>query len=305
MDIVQLKTLIRVAELGSLNKAADQLRVAQPALSRQIRLLEEELGAPLFVRHGRGMVITPIGTRVLQRANVILNEIDAIFKEVSSYRDQLDGKVVVGMPPTIGEMIAIPLTRALQEVQPLMTFRYTAGFGGHLLDWMQRGDLDLAILYDHRPMKSVQRRNILTEQLFLVGAAEKKYSIAQPLTLAELSKEPLVLPGPRHSMRALIDNFGIPLNVKFEVEALVTIKDLVISGLCSSFLPMSYIAKDLNAGLLTAAPIYEPMLERTLFVASTNRIKSRETQICEEVLIQLVSKMVSAGEWPCARLAWE
>src|SRR5262249_46661261 len=134
MDIAQLKTLLCVAELGSLNKAADKLHIAQPALSRQIRLLEEELRAPLFIRHGRGMIITPIGARVLRRAKVIVSEMSFIYSDVSSFRHHLEGKVVLGMPPTIGEMITIPLTRLLQDVQPLMSLRYTAGFGGHLLD---------------------------------------------------------------------------------------------------------------------------------------------------------------------------
>jgi len=67
MDIVQLKTLIHVAELGSLSKAADRLQIAQPALSRQIRLLEKELGTYLFERHGRGMVITEAGRKTARR----------------------------------------------------------------------------------------------------------------------------------------------------------------------------------------------------------------------------------------------
>ena len=67
MDIVQLKTLIHVAELGSLSKAADRLQIAQPALSRQIRLLEKELGTHLFERHGRGMVITEAGRKTARR----------------------------------------------------------------------------------------------------------------------------------------------------------------------------------------------------------------------------------------------
>jgi DNA-binding transcriptional LysR family regulator len=64
MDISQLKTLIHVAELGSLSKAADRLNIAQPALSPQVQLLEQELGVYLFERHGRGMVLTDAGREV-------------------------------------------------------------------------------------------------------------------------------------------------------------------------------------------------------------------------------------------------
>ena len=71
MDVVQLKTLIHVAELGSLSKASDRLHIAQPALSRQIRLLEKELGTYLFDRHGRGMEITDAGREVLAHATPV------------------------------------------------------------------------------------------------------------------------------------------------------------------------------------------------------------------------------------------
>ncbi len=303
MDIAQLKTLMSVAELGSLNKAADKLHIAQPALSRQIRLMEEELQAQLFIRHGRGMVLTPIGHRVLRRARTIVAEMDLIYSDVSSFRHHLEGKVVLGMPPTIGEMITVPLTRLLQDIQPLMSFRYTAGFCGHLLDWLQRGDLDMAILYDPRPLKSVTRRPFVDEQLFAVGNADKKYRLDRPLRLEDLRGEPLVLPSSRHSLRALIDMSGVDLEVKFEVEALVTIKDVVMSGLGTTFLPMSYIKNDLAAGRLTAAPVVEPRLIRTLYIAfSTDRIASSEAQICERALLQLVERMIAGDEWPYAKL---
>ena len=303
MDISQLKTLLSVAELGSLNKAADRLRIAQPALSRQIRLMEMELQAQLFIRHGRGMVITPIGTQVLQRARSILAELELIYSDVASFRHQLDGKVVFGMPPTIGEMITVPLTRLLQDIHPLMSFRYTAGFNGHLLDWLQRGDLDMAILYDPRPLKSVACRQLLEEPLFAVGSVDKKYRLDRPLRLEDLKEEPLVLPSRRHGLRALVDRSGVELEVKFEVEALVTIKDLVMSGLGTSFLPMPYIRADLAAGRLTAAPVVEPRLVRCLCVAfPTDRLASPEAQACERALRQLVGRMVRGDEWPYARL---
>ena len=78
MDIAQLKTLIHVAELGSLTKAAERLNIAQPALSRQIKLLEAELGISLFDRHGRGMVISDAGRDVLDHAIRIMIEMESI-----------------------------------------------------------------------------------------------------------------------------------------------------------------------------------------------------------------------------------
>src|SRR3954466_3737290 len=99
MDISQLKTLIHVAELGSVSKAADRLNIAQPALSRQIRLLEQELGAYLFERHGRGMVITEMGREVLAHAVRIMAEMDAIRDTVSEGRTSFRGSISIGTTP--------------------------------------------------------------------------------------------------------------------------------------------------------------------------------------------------------------
>src|SRR4051794_16953846 len=96
MDVAQLKTLIHVAELGSLSKAADRLRIAQPALSRQIRLLEKELGTVLFERHGRGMVITEVGREVLNHATRVMTELDAIRNVTSEESPSFKGLVSIG-----------------------------------------------------------------------------------------------------------------------------------------------------------------------------------------------------------------
>jgi LysR family transcriptional regulator, nitrogen assimilation regulatory protein len=111
MDVAQLKTLIHVAELGSLSKAADRLNIAQPALSRQIRLLEEELGVPLFERHGRGMVITAAGRDVLEHAARVMEELDAIRSSASGGYSSFRGVVTVGTTPTVASIATVPLMR--------------------------------------------------------------------------------------------------------------------------------------------------------------------------------------------------
>src|SRR5215213_3517554 len=105
MDFAQLKTLIHVAELGSLSKAADRLNIAQPALSRQIRLLERELGTYLFERHGRGMVLTEAGRQVLEHASRIMSELDALRSSVAQPGSSLRGIVTIGTTPTVAAIV--------------------------------------------------------------------------------------------------------------------------------------------------------------------------------------------------------
>src|SRR6201987_1735475 len=101
MDFRQLKTFSCVAELGSLSKASDTLRIAQPALSRQIKLLEHELRAELFTRNGRGMVLTEAGRLLLTRTSGIVRQIDQIRDDIQSQAGAPSGRVVPGLVPTV------------------------------------------------------------------------------------------------------------------------------------------------------------------------------------------------------------
>jgi DNA-binding transcriptional LysR family regulator len=308
MDLTQLRTLIQVAELGSMNKAADRLRIAQPALSRQIRLLEEELNARLFVRHGRGMALTPAGEKVFSRAKSILAEVEEIRSDVEADRGDVEGRVVIGLPPTVAEIITMPLSNAIHEQHPRLRLHITPGFGGFLLEWLQRGDIDLAVLYNTKPFSSFRVTPLIDERLYVVGSAARGFDLTKPVNFAQVAREPLVLPGPKHSLRMLVERVahaaGIEANIRYEIESLAIIRDLVTSGYGITVLPFSGIYADLRAGRMSAAPIVEPDITRNLIVAcASDRVLTRSTTICEALLTRTVKQLQSQGIWPDARLA--
>lgn len=106
MDVRELKSFIHVARAGSFNRAAAELYIAQPALSRQIAKLEEEIGVPLFVRHGRGVRLTAAGARLLERAEIITQMVGETGEHVRASVDEERGYLAVGLPPTMGALIA-------------------------------------------------------------------------------------------------------------------------------------------------------------------------------------------------------
>ena len=181
MEISQLRTILHVAELGSLSKAADRLRIAQPALSRQVRLLEDELGIRLFERHGRGMVVTEAGTAVLRHAARILAEMEEIRATVADDDAPLRGLVSVGMPPTVSDILAEPLVSAFQARHPEAKIRLVSAYSGYLMDWLHRGDVDVAIMYETRPLRSLRTKPLLEEVLYLIGAPGSGLSPDQAL----------------------------------------------------------------------------------------------------------------------------
>jgi DNA-binding transcriptional LysR family regulator len=300
MDLAQLRIVIQVAEVGSLNKASDRMRIAQPALSRQVRLLEEELQTKLFVRHGRGMLLTPAGHRVLDRAYRIMREVGQIRADIEIDRADVGGKVAIGLPPTVGEVVTVPFARLVQERFPLVRIQFSPGFGGHLVEWLQRGDIDMAVLYDARPLKSVHCRPLLSEALFAVGGPEAGLMLERPIPFAALARQPLVLPTARHSLRWIVENAArqakLVLNVRHEVESLATIRDLVRSGAGVTLLPLWSVRGEVAAGQMTASQVVEPALSRNLVIASpTDRPVSRAAQLCEEALVELVDRLKTDG----------
>jgi len=302
MDISQLRTLIHVAELGSLSKAADRLHIAQPALSRQIRLLEQELGVRLFNRHGRGMVATEEGQDVLRRALRVMAELEEIRAVVSDENAPLRGHVSIGMPPTASDILSEPLVSAFRDTHPEATLRIVSAYTGYLLDWMQRGELDAAILYDPRSARNLRIRPLLEETLFLIGPPALLLSLEQPVEFAELENQRLLLPSHGHGLRTLVDRYaeetGIALNIKVEADSYSTLKSLVHSGHGVTVLPLAPIHEELRTNTLTAAPLVNPVPVRRLIMSfPSDRPTPRLARFAGHIIASTVSSLIEKGIW--------
>ena len=306
MEISQLRTLLHVAELGSLSKAAERLNIAQPALSRQIRLLEEELGVSLFKRHGRGMVTTEAGKEVLKRAAKAISEFDDIKLIAQDEKMPLSGNVAIGMPPTIGEILSLPLIETLRQKHPQITISLVSAYSGYLFDWLQRGEIDVAILYDLRDSKTLHFTPLLQENLHIVGAAAHKFSNAVPVRFASLQNHMLLMPSRGHGLRDLIDNLalrsGVALTIPIEANALSTLKDLVRHGHGCTILPFAAVQNDVAAGYLTSAPLIEPKPIRNLTLACrqasiSDRLVSHAAKAIREVAESLADRSLPGSQF--------
>ncbi len=302
MEFSQLRTLIHVAELGSLSKASDRLRIAQPALSRQIRLLEEELGVRLFERHGRGMIVTDQGQDVLRHAVQVMREIEELRATVKDEDAPLTGHVAIGMPPTVSDILAEPLVAAFRDSHPAATLRIVSAYSGYLTDWLHRGQIDVAILYDPKSARALRIQPLLEETLFLIGPPGAGLAPDRPVRFSELAEQPLLLPSIGHGLRAILEQSaaecGIELHVQVEADSYSTLKTLVRSGHGATVLPLAPIHRDLAAGELCAAPLVEPAPQRRLVLAfPTDRPMPRLARFAGQTIANTVSAMVESGVW--------
>lgn len=302
MDLNQLRTLIHVAELGSLSKAADRLRIVQPALSRQIRMLEAELGVRLFDRHGRGMVLTERGAAALAHARRVIAEVDDLRLVGADSAATLSGHVAIGLPPTVADLVSVFYVSAMQQAYPNVTLRLISAYTGYLLDWLHRGDLDLAILYDPRQNRSLRSEPLLTERLYIVGAPGSGLDIRQPYPFQRLGEGVrLLLPSLRHGLRAIFESAasesGTVCNVILEADSYATLKDLVHAGMGYTILPYAPIRADIAAGRLTVAPLVKPEPTRQLSLAwPADRPVTRLARVAGETLSHIIRKHIPGIE---------
>ena len=304
MDISQLRTLVRVAELGSLSKAADRLCIAQPALSRQVRMLEEELGTRLFDRHGRGMVVTEQGSIVLRHALRILKEVDAIKADVIEETDAFSGQVSIGLPPTVAAMLAGPLLTAIQAAHPKAKCRIVSSYSLYLLDWIYRGEIDIAVLYDPQSIISLKSEPLLEEDLHVIAPAGGGLS-SDPMPFAMLADKPLLLPSINHGLRQIVENHahgrGIVLDVRVEVDSYSMLRQLVMEGHGWTVLPLAPLRLDILSQSLCAAVLNDPVPKRRLeLVLPADRPSSR---FVREAMIATTWRLVEDGIWPGRCLA--
>ncbi len=302
MEISQIKTLIHVAELGSISKAADRLGIAQPALSRQIRMLEQELKAPLFIRHGRGMIPTELGRQILIPAGEILGRLDDMRQLADEGRTSFLGRVRFGMTPTVAEIMTVPLAKRVREAHPRLSLCFSSAFSGHLLDWLKREELDCCVAYDPEATGAVRTRPILLETLLAVGNADSSLRDDRPMTIAEFSQERLVLPSPLHGLRRIADQCaaraGVQLVPALEADSFGAMIDLVKAGYGLTILPPAPIYQRIRSGELKTAPLIHPTPSRRVVMTyPADRPISPATRFTGEVFATIAAQLVEQNIW--------
>ncbi|MEY2781375.1 MAG: HTH-type transcriptional regulator CynR, partial [Pseudomonadota bacterium] len=142
MDFKQLQAFVSVAEQGSFTRAAQQLNVAQPALSRLVRALELELRQTLLERNGRGARPTQAGKRLLDHARGILHQLDRAHEDMAQLRGGQTGSIALGLPPSVARVLTVALTRAFRAELPAVHLTIREDLSFALQDGLQQGRLD-------------------------------------------------------------------------------------------------------------------------------------------------------------------
>ncbi|WP_046115397.1 LysR family transcriptional regulator [Aquincola tertiaricarbonis] len=296
MDIKQVEYFIQVAQLGSFSRAAEALGMTQPALSRQVRSLEVELRETLLLRNGRGVALTEPGRRLLERGREIVRLVQTTEQELGAMRGEPEGQIVVGLPPSLARHLTVALIERFQAEMPKARVAIVEGFSSHITEWLGSGRVDLGLVYNPEPMPNLEQQPILREELCLVGPPST--SLRAAITLADVSRLPLVLPQRGHSFRRLMEReallAGVKLQVAWEVSSVPTILDMVRRGHGYAALTASAVNEGNGADALTRTVIVEPRIRSTLCIAWSSATRRDALQVRSAELLSELARGFAA-----------
>ena len=280
MEMRQLRYFVEIAKWGSFSRAAKSLSVAQPALSRQIRLLEESLGAPLLYRNGRGAVLTSAGEIFKVHANDILESASRADRQIADLRGEPVGEVVLGLPPSVSAVLLRNLFLGLAEQYPRVKLRVQEGFSGSVAEWLMEGKVDLAIIYEHFQPRHTHSERLLIENLAIVHSPN--FPVPDVITARNISTVPLIIPCKPHGLRSVVErrvaDMGGRLNVAIEIDSFQIMRDLAIEGMAATILPEGAVSREIEQGILVIKPLRAPEIRRVLSLVYPGNVPLEKAQ---------------------------
>ncbi|OAN45673.1 transcriptional regulator [Paramagnetospirillum marisnigri] len=303
MDIRQLRYFLGIVEHGSLTRAAEALRVAQPALSLHLKRLEEEIGCPLVHRTARGVVPTESGQRLALRAAMLVDQVSGLRDEIRGLEAAPSGPTVIGIPTSLGPMLTAPLVMDVRRRYPAIRLRVVEGLSGHMLEWVSSGKVDMALVFGAEPPPGLATRFVARERLGLVAPKGDETAAGRDrIELAAALELPLILPGHPHGLRVEVEraaaSMGTSAHVVVEVDALEQIKALVAKGAGYTVLSERYARSGPEASGLVCIPIVAPEIERTISLAhSADRPLSIAARAVHAIALEQLGRLTHDGRW--------
>ncbi len=304
MDLRMLANFLRVAEVGSVKGTAELINLAQPALSRQIALLEREFGAPLFVRSSRGVTLTEAGDALRVHAERILGEMERAREALSETARVPAGTLSLGLPTSMRYVLSSSLVSSYRRSYPEVVLRVHEAIGHVIEDLLTRRMLDVAILIAGAAEIDADLTPLVSEDVYLAGPPGAGLDMHRPVPVTYLSQLPMILLSPHNRLRLKISEelarHRLSMRANLEVEGQPLVLDLIKHGIGYTVLPYCAIEAEMAAGEISGAPIKGLTINWTLGV---NRMRAHVPAVREMIrlICEAVEARVASGEWKVAR----
>jgi len=259
MDIRQLDMFRAVAEEGSFTRAAERLHVSQSAISRQVKLLEDELGGTLLHRGARRVALTHPGELLLKMANRVSRDIQEVVSQISETHALTRGTLTLAGGMTVCMYILPRLLKKYRSLHKKVDLRVVSSSADSLLRMLRAHEVDLALMTLPIVAKDLEVVPVLREEMVVVTAPGHPLPRPRGVEPQELGRFPLILYEAGSNTRKVQDQFlleeQVPVEVAMETENVEIIKSMVANGLGITLIPYAAIAKDVRHGRFAYARI--------------------------------------------------
>lgn len=282
----QLEAFLAVARTLSFSKASQLIHLSQPGLSGAVRKLEDTIGARLFDRDTRNVILTPAGTELLAVADDLLNDFDFALERVRDYLGGKRGRIAIAASPSLAAGFLPEVIATFQRMYPGIALQLHDTLSERCIDMVRNGKVDLALTPEKRADTNLSHRDLFRDHLVLFCRSDHPLAKRRTVTWRQLVSFSHITVRRSSSVRELVDaafaRINATLRPAFEVEHAATAIGLVTSGLGIAVLPHSVI-KQANLGPLVYRRIMAPEIHRDICAIS---LKSRSLAPAAEAFIR-------------------
>lgn len=291
MEFHQLRYFVAVAEEGNFTRAAEKMRIAQPSLSQQIAKLEKELGQVLFDRLSRRITLTQAGEQLLEHARKILAETEDARRKMADASTQIAGKLTVGVIPTIGPYCLPQIIRAFSDRYPEVELSLVEDYTERLLELLDRGELDLALISSAKPPSAVFLETVTSEPLMVLVPGDHPLRNRKSVPWKAFEGEPFLLLQDMHCLSGQVMEAchleASKPRIVLRAGQLETIAMMVSAGLGVSVVPRMMARQD-HVDSRAYLPFSAPAPSRELCIATNiNRYRTKAALAFSEITRQI------------------
>ncbi|HUI12467.1 MAG TPA: LysR substrate-binding domain-containing protein [Xanthobacteraceae bacterium] len=298
MDLRQLRYFVGIVQAGSLSRAADQLRVAQSAISHHLASLESELDRQLVTRGPKGIQLTEAGGVLYRHAQAILRHLDVAKQDAMTALTVPSGRVTIGIPGVLAPLLSYELFMRVRTEYPQILLHVSDANSWLLRERLVNGRLDIAVLYADQSVRGLAVEPLASEELFYITADPD----TSPICIADAARRPLLLPGPGSVCRRVAEEafkrHGLTVTSIGEINTLGTLRRAITSGVGNAILSWAalYDGEEtiaLNCRRFADAELVRPVALCFPEVAQ----RSPAIEAVAATLKSLVHELVENGIW--------
>ncbi len=298
MDLRQLRYFVGIVQAGSLSRAAEQLHVAQSAISHHLASLESELDRPLVTRSPKGILLTEAGSVLYRHAEAILRHLEFAKQDAANVPNTPSGRVSVGFPISLVTLLAYELLVRMHSAYPHVVLHLADANSSLLHERLVNGRLDIAVLFAGQAERGLAVEPLLLEELFYVTADPD----TSPIQIADVAQRPLLLAGPgsaiQRTVQEAFEKHGLTVTPLSEIDTRVTLRRAITSGIGNAILSWAALYDGEGKIALNYRPFADEKLVRPVSLCFPEvGERSPAIEAVALTLKSLVRELVESGTW--------